>query len=153
MPLLLRPRPSQLHCSYCREQVTQSPETACQDCGVLLHAECRPQLKRCPTPGCTRRIRLRVGRFARRPRARRAPSQPTLPWPARFLVRIGGLIAATVVVAIGVGLAAELTRFELLPTLIVEAPFVCFAIWLHSWFRELAGATEPRAQDVQRGLR
>jgi hypothetical protein len=148
MPLLLRPRPSLLHCAYCREHVSLSPETACEDCGVLLHAECRPHLKRCPTPGCTRKPRHRVSLY-RRPRRR--PVARLLPWPARFLVRLGGLIAATVVLAIGVGLAGELTRFELLSSLIVEAPFICFAIWIHSWFRQLAAAPQPADPLVRRG--
>jgi len=148
--LLLRPRPSLLHCSFCRDQVTRSEETACAECGVLLHAECWPELRRCPTPGCTCTPRHRVSLFRRPRRVERAPR---LPWPARLLVRLGGLIAASVVLGIGITLAFELLGRHAWSWagFLIQAPFVGFAIWLHSWFRELASAPQAEPPNVVRG--
>lgn len=150
MPLLLRPRLSQLHCSYCREEVERSEDTACRDCGVLLHRECWPELRRCPTPGCARPARHRVSLYRRPRRVERAPR---LPLPARVLVRLGGLLATCLVLGIGISLAGELTRGRLLNSLGlgIQAPFFVFAIWVHSWFRELAAAPEGEEPTVIRG--
>lgn len=42
----------QIRCAYCHEQARGLLD-CCNACGVVLHAECRRALKRCPTLGCS----------------------------------------------------------------------------------------------------
>tara|TARA_R110002072_G_scaffold210329_1_gene367961 strand:+ start:1322 stop:1525 length:204 start_codon:yes stop_codon:yes gene_type:complete len=57
------------------------------------------------------------------------------------------------VLVLGICAAGELLggHFWSWAGLLIQAPFVCFAIWLHSWFRELASGPEQEMQTVVRG--
>lgn len=48
--LALRPRASGARCAYCHDDLAEG--WACPGCRTLLHAACRDELARCPTPGC-----------------------------------------------------------------------------------------------------
>ncbi|MEZ6185282.1 MAG: hypothetical protein R3F62_09775 [Planctomycetota bacterium] len=41
-----------VRCAYCHDGFEQAA-ARCGGCGTLLHAECRRELGRCPTPGCS----------------------------------------------------------------------------------------------------
>mgnify|MGYP001291549231 CR=1 FL=1 len=39
-------------CAYCHGPLGHEPHAACEGCGATLHASCREELARCPSPGC-----------------------------------------------------------------------------------------------------
>lgn len=50
--VVVRPRTESLRCAACHDDLTGRRFT-CPGCGVVLHRDCRLELKRCPTLGCT----------------------------------------------------------------------------------------------------
>jgi len=67
--LAARERTGDTPCAYCRGPIEgHEADHGCPECGVRLHAECRDELGRCPTPGCAESRRV-GGRPTRTPAA------------------------------------------------------------------------------------
>lgn len=58
---------SRLRCAYCREDIGEAPQQ-CELCGVVLHGDCRAELRGCPTLGCGHQALV-----AERPKLRHGP--------------------------------------------------------------------------------
>lgn len=92
--VLVAPRTNALRCAACHDDLGGSTIT-CDVCGTALHAECRFELRRCPSLGCRGRLPAPRARLVR-------PGRPTprpRPFAGESIVRHAYPLGAAVALA------------------------------------------------------
>lgn len=114
-------------CAYCHDGLGAEP-TRCEACGAEYHADCRAELGRCATVGCTAGAPTRTAPAAPPPRIEGVGQGMAL-----TMCLLAGGIAGAVAVIEAVTALATGTRSDSLPNgpwpaLCAGSLFLCFAI-------------------------